>query len=313
MQNLTLVILAAGIGKRFGGLKQVEPIGPNGEYLLHYSVFDALRAGFSRIVFILRPELLEPFRSGIGRQIEAVCQPQYVFQKMGDLPAPAPLPERAKPWGTAHAVWSCRQVVSTPFAVLNADDYYGPGSLQILADFLRRQEPSSSHFGLIGFPLENTLSSHGTVARAVCQVTAEGFLSGIVERTQIQRHDGGCAFTLDGQNWTPLDPGTTVSMNLWGFTPQIFPALEAGIARFLQRPNPVDWLSAEMYLPNMVGDLLEQNLATVKILPTTDPWFGITYPDDKEKVKQAILTLHQQGIYPEQLWEEARWKNVSEK
>jgi NDP-sugar pyrophosphorylase family protein len=303
MSALTLVIMAAGLGSRFGGLKQLAPVGPNGETILHYSIFDGLRAGFTKIVIILRPELVIPFRADIGKWIETQCELQIVTQEVGDLPGGLfPPPTRQKPWGTAHAIWCCHEKVTEPFAVLNADDYYGRSSFISLANFLQGQPISGKLYGLVGYRLVNTLSTHGSVARAVCVLDKNQFLLSIEERTHIQRIDKGCAFTEDGLLWTDLSENTIVSMNMWGFTPTIFNYLENRIIEFFNEPV-MDLNKAEIFLPNVVGGLLLNQQAQVKVLPTQEQWFGITYPDDLRIVNQMVAKLHDNRVYPAKLAE----------
>ncbi len=292
--------MAAGIGSRYGGLKQIDPVGPNGEIILDYSLYDAARAGFDRVVFLIRRDIEKTFRETIGRRIEKRMDAEYAFQELGDLPAGFEAPGgRVKPWGTAHAVLSCRHLIRSPFAVINADDYYGSAAYQVLAGHLRGAGDTGGarDICMVGYRLANTLSEHGHVARGVCRVGTDGYLAGIDERTRIQRRGEKIRFTEDGSRWTVLPPDTTVSMNIWGFTPGVFEDLETGFAQFLHsRSGDLD--KAEYYLPELVGSLVAERKARVKVLPTDARWFGVTYPEDRPIVQQAIRELLDLGIYP---------------
>ena len=303
MNDLTLVILAAGMGSRYGGLKQIEPIGPTGDFILDYSIYDALQAGFSRVILVIRKELLQDFRNGVGKQIESCCDTTYLFQELDDLPSGcSPTIERNKPWGTGHAVWCCRNDIQTPFAVLNADDFYGRGSFHVLANFLQGLSTPSKEYGLVGYRLENTLSEHGTVARAVCQVEPHGYLSQIQERTRIRRWGNSCAYTENGEDWIALPGKTIVSLNFWGFTTTLFADLEECFCGFLQKTGQ-NLEVAEFFLPNAIGELIKNGSSKVKMIPTDEKWFGITYPQDKATIQAAIRKLHENGIYPPRLFQ----------
>lgn len=304
MSNPTLVVMAAGIGRRYGGLKQIDPIGPYGEIILDYSVYDALRAGFESVVFVINKEIEQAFRERVGRTIERQVATRYVFQELEDVPDGCEVPaDRQKPWGTGHATLSCRNVVGSPFAVINADDFYGRSSFQSLCDYLKgaRDRRGVYDYCMVGYVLENTLSAHGHVARGVCEVDADGFLVDIHERTRIQRFDGNVKFTQDGETWIELPAESVVSINIWGFTPSLFGELEARFAQFLHR-NRANIQKAEYFLPDVIGELVKENRARVKILSTEERWYGITYQQDKPRVRQAVRALIRQGIYPEQLW-----------
>jgi hypothetical protein len=306
MTESTLVVLAAGIGSRYGGLKQIEPVGPHGELIVDYSIFDALRAGFGRVVFVIKQDLERAFRQRVGRKVEKHCETAYVFQNLADLPAGfAVSPARTKPWGTAHATLSCREVVRTPFAVINADDFYGPSAYQALIHHLRdaRDDNGLYDYGMVGYLLENTLSEHGHVARGICTVDRDGYLTDIHERTRIVKFGEGARYSEDGEHWIELPRSTTVSMNMWGFTPNLFPELEARFHRFLLQ-NRTNLETAEFFLPEVVGDLIREGRATVKVLPSSERWFGVTYPQDKPMVEGAIRDLIRRGVYPDDLWKE---------
>jgi len=298
-----LVVMAAGIGSRYGGLKQIDPVGPHGEMILEYSVYDALQAGFGTVVFLIRREIETAFRARVGGTIEAQADVRYVFQELHDLPpgyGPPPS-TRQKPWGTAHAVLCCRHVVQTPFAVINADDFYGRGAFAVLAAYLRRLEPTAREYALVGYPLAHTLSEHGYVSRAECRMNTDGYLIDIRERLRVERRAEGIVYSDDGERWTPLPDGTVVSMNMWGFTPAIFPALAAHFARFLDE-NAEHLHKAEFLLPNVVGAMVRAGEARVKVLPTDEHWFGVTYQEDRPRVQAAIRGLVERGLYPSPLW-----------
>jgi NDP-sugar pyrophosphorylase family protein len=302
----TLIVLAAGMGSRYGGLKQIEPVGPSGELIIDYSIYDALQAGFGTVVFVINEDIEEVFRRTIGQRIERRCETLYVFQKL-DVPSGFSLPPgRVKPWGTAHATLSCRSVVHTPFAVINADDFYGRSAYQALSAHLAgtQDRAGQGDHCMVGYPLENTLTEHGHVARGICTVDPQGYLVEIHERTRISRFDGAIRYTEDGQHWVDVPRDTTASMNIWGFTPDLFDELEARFPLFLEA-NRHNLLKAEFFLPEVVGDLIREKRATVKVLPANDRWFGVTYQEDRSRVKQAIQNLIRGGVYPERLWQDS--------
>ena len=301
MKKPALVIMAAGMGSRYGGLKQIDPIGPNGEIIMDYSIYDALKAGFGKVVFIIKKEIEEAFREAIGSKIEKKVDTTYVFQDIDDLPEGFKRPQdRVKPWGTGHAVLSCRDHVDTPFAVINADDFYGRNSFQVLCDYLKDiDDVKSYNYAMVGFILNNTLTEHGHVSRGVCQVNDQGYLEEIQERTKIQRFSDGVKYQ-ENDEWITIPEDSIVSMNMWGFTPSIFHELEAGFVRFLEN-NKDNIDKAEFFLPNLVGDLVRENKAKVKVLSSRERWYGVTYREDKPVVKKAIEEMIKQGIYPEKL------------
>jgi len=300
----TLVVLAAGMGSRYGGLKQIDPVGPNGEVIIDYSAYDALQAGFGKIVFVVKEEIEAVFRERIGRTIEAQCETAYVWQEMTDVsPGFQVPPGREKPWGTGHATLACRDVVGEPFAVINADDFYGRSAFQLLADYLAQVEDQGGYaYGMVGYVLENTLTEHGYVSRGVCTVSDDGYLEEIHERTRIEKFDDGARYTEDGEQWTEIPLDSIVSMNTWGFTPEFFTELERRFARFLARDDH-DLARAEYFLPEVLGALIREGVARVRVLETDERWFGVTYQEDKDRVKRAIERLIQDGLYPENLWE----------
>ena len=303
MNKPTLVIMAAGMGSRYGGLKQIDPVGPNGELIIDYSIFDAVKAGFDKVVFIIKKETEEIFRESIGSRIDAIIKTSYVFQSINDVPAGFQVPEgRIKPWGTGHAVLSCRNMIDTPFAVINADDFYGQTTFQMMKDYLMGLKDSSAYqYCLVGFKLENTLTEHGHVARGVCTLDQEGYLKEIHERTKIQKFGNLAKYTEDDKEWVLIPEGSIVSMNTWGFTPSIFNELEAGFPEFL-RDNSGNIMKAEYFLPSVIDGLISDSKARVKVLPTKERWYGVTYQEDKPLVKQAIVQMIEEGIYPEKLW-----------
>jgi UTP-glucose-1-phosphate uridylyltransferase len=289
-----LVILAAGLGSRYGGLKQMDPLGPDGQTILDYSIHDARAAGFAQVVFIIRRSFAEAFRTRIAERYPARdgLEILYAYQELDDLPAGfAPPPDREKPWGTAHAVWCARGVVNRPFVVINADDFYGAESYRILARLLAATDPTGTDFAMVGFRLAHTLSEHGTVARGICQVNDAGWLTRIEEQTALEPEaHGACARQPDGTvAHFPAD--TIVSMNCWAFTPALFGLLEAQLANFL-RARGQD-LKAECYLPAAVGTLITARQARVRVLPTESHWFGVTYREDKPRVQAALRALRE--------------------
>jgi UTP-glucose-1-phosphate uridylyltransferase len=308
MPKPTLVVLAAGTGSRYRGLKQIDPIGPNGEIIIDYSIYDALNAGFGRVVFVIKQEIEEALRERVGKTIEKRCETAYVLQRIGDVPEGFEVPpDRQKPWGTAHATLSCKNVVHSPFAVINADDFYGRSSYQTLCDYLKNAQDRDGVYDycMVGYVLENTLTEHGPVARGVCTVDQDGYLVEIRERTQIEKFGEISKYTEDGEHWVEIPRGSIVSMNMWGFTPSLFSELEARFPQFLQK-NSDNIQEAEYLLPDVVDDLLKEIKATVKVLSANERWYGVTYQQDKPRVKQAIRDLIRRGVYPENLWSGVR-------
>lgn len=306
MSDPTLVVMAAGMGSRYGGLKQIDPIGPSGEIILDYSAYDAIKAGFGRIVFVIRRDLEEAFREKIGRALERKTDVAYVFQEITNLPEGFTVPEgRVKPWGTGHAAMVCKGAVNTPFAVINADDYYGSSAFQAIGDYLRQAKDANGVYDycMVGYALSNTLSEHGSVARGVCELTEDGFLTDIRERTRIERSPDGIRYTENGIDWSPLPPDSIVSLNMWGFTVSFLAELEAAFPVFLAA-NAGNLLKAEFFLPEVVGNLAKAGKARVRVLPTGEKWFGITYQEDRPLVRRAIQDLIRAGVYPANLWAE---------
>jgi hypothetical protein len=306
MSSLTLVVMAAGVGSRYGGLKQIESFGPGGEVVMEYSVYDALKAGYDRVVFIIRKDFEDLFRERLGRKIERVVETDYVFQSLKQVPPGFALPEgRTKPWGTGQAVLACRDAVGTPFSAINADDFYGRASFEAMAGELRRvkSEDGVHHYAMIGYRLANTLSEHGHVARGVCEGTPDGDLINIRELLRIQRFPDAIKHTENGQDWAPLPSDSLVSMNFWGFESNLFEELDILFRAFL-RANTRSLTKAEFLIPEAVGSLVRSQKARVKILPTRERWFGVTYPEDRDLVRAAILDRVRQGLYPAELWSE---------
>jgi len=298
----TLVVLAAGMGSRYGGLKQMDPMGPNGETVLDYSVYDAIRAGFGRVVFIIREDFAAAFKQGVGGRFAGRIQVDYVFQQLTDLPAGFRVPAgREKPWGTAHAVRAARHAVQEHFAVINADDFYGRDAyLRAVAFFNSLPATTTNEIALVGYPLENTLSDHGHVNRGICQIDAEGLLTNVEEYINIERESDGQVRgnSLVGKRRV-IPAGSLVSMNFWAFGPAFFELLEEAFSRFLTESG--EQLKSECYIPTVVDQLIHAGHAHCPVLRTTSPWFGVTYPDDKAYVVESIRKLIALGSYPEQL------------
>jgi hypothetical protein len=295
-----LLVMAAGMGSRYGGLKQLEPVGPSGETVMDYSLFDARRAGVERVVFVIRRDLEAAFRERVGSRYRAWLEVDYAFQELDDLPPGFRVPgERAKPWGTAHAVLSARDLVRAPFMVINADDFYGARSYALMADHLKAPAPGGAPaYAMVAFRLARTLSPHGTVARGICAVGAGDRLLGVEEHTALER-DGEGALERAPEGLRRFGGEEPVSMNFWGFTPGIFPDLALAFEAFLRRdPGP----AGECYLPEVVDALVSSGKATVRVLRTPEPWFGVTYREDREEVVARIRALVADGTYPADLW-----------
>ncbi|MBE6730620.1 MAG: nucleotidyltransferase [Ruminococcaceae bacterium] len=305
MKKPILVIMAAGMGSRYGGLKQIDPVGQNGEIIMDYSVYDAMRAGFEKFVFIIKKENYQDFRAVIGEKLEKITEVHYAFQNLNDIPEGFEVPEgRIKPWGTGHAVLSAAEFIDAPFAVINADDFYGQHAFKEIYDFLvNAKDDEKKHFAMVGYRIMNTLSDNGHVARGVCETDENGMLKGICERTKIENHGGVAEFTEDdGKTWTSLAPDTTVSMNLWGFTESMIDALKEKFTAFFENDVPKNPLKAEYFLPFVVNDLLVENKADAKVLHSEDKWFGVTYREDKPVVMESIKKLTDEGVYKNPLW-----------
>ena len=302
---MTLVILAAGMGSRYGGMKQIDPMTPHGEFIIDFSIFDAVRAGFDKVVFIIKEENLKDFHDTVGKRVEKAIKVDYAFQKMDDIPAGFAVPDgRTKPWGTGHALLSARDKVNEPFAVINADDFYGREAFVKLHEFLSapQSDASKAHFAMVGYILENTLTENGSVSRGICDVNADGKLNQVVERTKIQDNAGKAQFFED-EKWVDIDRRSVVSMNCWAFTPEIFGALHDGFVEFLSNlPNTPDPKKAEFFLPFLVQRQIDRGECDVKVIPTHAKWYGVTYPDDKQKFVNFAKNEIVKGEYPDGLW-----------
>lgn len=298
----TLVIMAAGMGSRYGGLKQIDPVDAQGHIIMDFSIYDAMAAGFEKVVFIIKRANEQVFKESIGNRVSEKIQVEYVYQELAKIPEGFEVPEgREKPFGTGHAILCCKDVLDGPFVVINADDYYGKHAYQAIYDYLmNHQDDEKYRYTMVGYSLKNTLTENGHVARGICKTDAEGFLREIVERTHIEKRGGGAAFTEDdGNTWTEVSTDSIVSMNMWGFSKSLLKELEIGFKDFLQNELPKNPLKAEYFLPTAVGKLLKEEKASVRVLTSEDKWYGVTYKEDKKMVVDAIAGLKDQGLYPE--------------
>ena len=303
MKKPVLVVMAAGMGSRYGGLKQIDPVDKEGHIIMDFSVYDAVKAGFKKVIFIIKKENEADFKAAIGDRLSKHLDVTYVFQNLKNLPEGYEVPEgRVKPWGTGHAVLSCIDEIDGPFAVINADDYYGANAFRMAYDFLTQNQDEDGiyRYMMVGYKLENTLTENGHVARGVCVTDEEGHLQKIHERTHIERHEGSVAYTEDeGKTWTALPQDSTVSMNMWGFSESILKELKARFPKFLEENLPVNPMKCEYFLPFVVDELLGENKATVKVLKSMDKWYGVTYKEDKPVVVAAIQRMKDEGLYPQ--------------
>lgn len=298
----TLVIMAAGMGSRFGGLKQMTPVDEEGHFIIDFSLYDAYQAGFRRVAFIIKREIEQTFRETIGARMEKWFHVDYVYQELDRLPEGFAVPEgRRKPWGTAHAVACCRGVVEGPFAVINSDDFYGRGAYEAIYRFLTENK-APHHYAMLGYQLRNTVTEFGSVARGVCHVQ-DGMLLDITERTKIFKRGQDAAYTEDGETFVPLSGDSLVSMNFWGFTPEILDEIWNAFPAFLAENLPVNPEKCEFYLPTFVGSRLAEGKVRVRVLPCMETWHGVTYKEDLDSVKAAIGQLKREGKYPARLWE----------
>ncbi len=294
---MTLVVLAAGMGSRYGGLKQLDPIGQNGEFIIDYSVYDAIRAGFDKVVFIIKRENYDIFRDTIGKRLEHVIQVEYAFQELSEAQKQFVPKDRVKPLGTAHALLCAKEHVKGAFAVINADDYYGVDAYRLAAEYLRdANREANNHFCMVGYGLSNTLTDHGTVSRGICEVKNDGSLVSITERTKIKK-DGADAAYLEGEEWYPLPGDAIASMNFFGFTDKIFEYAEKGMEEFLKNPS-TDLQKGEFYLPTVASQSLSGGECDMKVLITPDRWFGVTYKEDRPLVVESFKKLADDGVYP---------------
>ena len=305
MKEPVLIVMAAGMGSRYGGLKQMDPVGSAGELIIDFSLYDAVMAGFKKVIFIIKKEMEEDFRALIDNRAGRFIEADYAFQDLYDLPPGYSVPEgRVKPWGTCHAVLTCKDKIDGPFAVINADDYYGSGAFHSMHEFLEKAEDGEKYdYSMIGYLLENTLTENGHVARGVCENTSDGYLKGITERTKIMWRNGDIQYTENDEDWYSVPKGTTVSMNFWGFTPSMMKEMEERFPAFLDKSLAENPLKGEFFLPLAVDQLLKENKAKIKILTSTDRWFGVTYKEDRETVVNALQSMKDKGIYPEKLWD----------
>ena len=300
----TLFVLAAGMGSRYGGLKQLDGLGPNGETIMDYSIFDAIRGGFGKVVFVIRKDFEDAFREKVLSKYEGHIPTELVFQSINDLPEGFTCPEgRQKPWGTNHAVLMGKDVIREPFAVINADDFYGRDTFAVIGKYLSElPEGAKNDYCMVGFRVGNTLSESGTVARGICSTDANGHLTTVVERTEIMRVDGPVCYKDEEGKWVAVPDNTPVSMNVWGFTPDYFAHSEAYFKEFLSDPKNMQNLKAEFFIPLMVNKLINEKTATVKVLDTTSHWFGVTYAADRQGVVDKIQALIDKGEYPNKLF-----------
>ncbi len=296
----TLFVLAAGMGSRYGGLKQIDGLGPSGETIMDYSVYDALRAGFGKVVFVIRKDFEEAFRKAVISKYADKVPCEVCFQSVDSVPEGCTYnPERTKPWGTNHAVLMAKDLIKEPFAVINADDFYGRESFQVLADYLKSVEGTTGKYCMVGYRVANTLSENGSVSRGVCATDENGYLTDVVERTKIEKVGDKIIYTEDGVD-TEISPNSPVSMNMWGFTPEYFEYVEKAFVEFLQARGQE--LKSEFYIPTLVNDMIRSGEATCKVLDTTSKWFGVTYAEDRPQVVMKINNLVKEGVYPEKLF-----------
>ena len=302
MKKPVLVILAAGMGSRYGGLKQIDAVGSNGEPIIDFSIYDAHEAGFDKVVLIIRKEHEEAFRKNLTDKVSKHMEVEFAYQDLADVPAGITVPEgREKPWGTTHALLACRHL-DAPFAIINADDYYGKDAFRVIYNFLSN-EVKDGEYGMVGYVLENTLTDHGTVSSAICERDEHGFLQKIVECPKIAKDGDHAKLTEDdGKTWKPIEKGAVVSMNFWGFTPKIFAQCEPIFEEFIRKGIVENPMKCEHVIPTAIGTLLERKACTVKVLTSNDRWFGVTYKEDKPYVMQCLKEYKDQGLYPFDLW-----------
>jgi len=307
MKKPVLVVMAAGMGSRYGGLKQIDPVGPTGQLIIDYSIYDARRAGFETVIFVIKHEIEEIFKNAIGNRLSKVIDVKYAYQELSDLPEGYSVPDgRIKPWGTAHAILAARNIVDGPFAVINADDYYGPEAFQKIFAYLSENPDTQDHyeFSMVGYRLENTLTEHGHVARGVCVESDDHFLVSVTERTHIEKDGNDARFTEnDGETWDRLPGDSVVSMNLWGLTRSFIEEAWNGFPEFLDRALVENPGKSEYFLPGVVSALIRDGKARVKVLKSCDKWHGVTYQEDKPAVVRAINKKIEDGLYPAQLWD----------
>ena len=301
MREPVFVIMAAGMGSRFGGLKQITPVDDQGHSIIDYSLYDAWKAGFRKVVFIIKHAIEEDFKNAVGTRMEQYFDVRYVFQEVDKLPEGFSVPEgRTKPWGTAHAIACAKDAIDGPFAVLNADDYYGANAIKTIYDFLKEERQPSEH-AMVGYLVRNTVTENGYVSRGVCTVE-DGLLKTVTERTHIEKRGNGAAYTEDGEHYVDLPGDTVVSMNLWGFQQELLEQIVGGFPAFLEENLPKNPLKCEYFLPSVANAQIQKGLGTVRVLPTEDVWYGVTYSEDLQSIKNAIRAMKEQKLYPEELW-----------
>ena len=301
MREPVFVIMAAGMGSRFGGLKQITPVDDQGHSIIDYSLYDAWKAGFRKVVFIIKHAIEEDFKNAVGTRMEQYFDVRYVFQEVDKLPEGFSVPEgRTKPWGTAHAIACAKDAIDGPFAVLNADDYYGANAIKTIYDFLKEERQPSEH-AMVGYLVRNTVTENGYVSRGVCTVE-DGFLKTVTERTHIEKRGDDAAYTEDGEHYVDLPGETVVSMNLWGFQQELLEQFVDGFPAFLEENLPKNPLKCEYFLPSVANAQIQKGLGTVRVLPTEDVWHGVTYSEDLQSVKNAIQAMRDRKLYPEELW-----------
>ena len=306
MNKPVLVIMAAGMGSRYGGLKQIDPVDGEGHIIMDFSMFDAKRAGFEKVIFIIKKENEADFKEAVGDRMGKYMEVSYAFQELSNIPEGYEVPEgRVKPWGTAHAVLSCIDQIDGPFAVINADDYYGVEAFKLIYDYLStHQDDDKYRYTMVGYHLGNTVTDNGHVARGICEMNEAGELLSIRERTRIEKRDGGIAFTEDdGETWTFVPADTTVSMNMWGFSKSILEEIKKGFPAFLDKGLKENPMKCEYFLPAVVSSLVEEDRASVAVLKSADKWYGVTYKEDKPVVEAAVKRMKEEAVYPTHLWE----------
>lgn len=302
MQQPTIVVMAAGMGSRFGGLKQITPVDQQGHFIIDFSLYDAWKAGFKKAVFVIKEEMRQDFEERIGKRIEGRLQPEYVYQRLDNIPDGYSVPDgRTKPWGTAHAVYCASDAIDGPFAVINSDDFYGAGAFDAIGSFLKEDRPLNEQ-AMVGYLLRNTVTEHGYVSRGVCEAKG-GLLTRVTEYTHIEKRGDDAAFTEDGKNYIPISGDTIVSMNLWGFQRSMLDEIRNGFPGFLAENLPVDPLKCEYFLPSVVNGIIEKHTGSVRLLHTDETWYGVTYRDDLQSVCAAVDKKKKAGIYPDNLWE----------
>ncbi len=305
MKAPALVIMAAGMGSRYGGLKQIDPVDEYGNIIVDFSIYDAKRAGFEKVIFIIKKENEQLFKEAIGDRISKYIDVEYVFQDINNIPEEFEVPEgRVKPWGTGHAILSCADTVDRPFVIVNADDYYGKEAFELMYDFLMNTEDDDKYrYSMVGYMVENTLTDNGYVSRGVCQADSEGYLNSVVERTHIEKQGERIVYTEDGSNFAEIPAGSLVSMNMWGLRPSVFAELKSRFTQFLKNEAVSNPMKAEFYIPMVMDELINEGKATIKVLPTKERWFGVTYMEDKPALVASLKALKAEGLYPEKVWE----------